>query len=192
MSLNAIAKGIRALTRYTTDILHRKLKELQQGYVVHAANNVPDGESLNLYLKNPTADRTIDVVDISYVADVSGRFRIHDRVSDVSGGSDLTIENMALDEDNGSPDSGNMTAKSDVNFTADGTHLELPTTTHSGNATSPGEDNGTTPMIEPGRKIVIEVDDTSLNGGDVGIAVEYRELDRVPSRNKSAIENVQI
>lgn len=85
-----------------------------------------------------------------------------------------------------------MEVNQDVSFTADNQHLEVPTLTTQAETTSPGSNRGTNPIIEPGREIVIEVEDTSTNGGEVSLTLIYYEIDRVPSEEMSLTETLNI
>jgi hypothetical protein len=101
----------------------------EQAFVGFTSGTVTSGGGTRtLHLKNPTGTGTnIDVVRFIASPQFTGTFAIYDVFSsDPSGGSTVEIDNLLMDSANTQPDEGQMEMNENVDFTASGTHLELP------------------------------------------------------------------
>jgi hypothetical protein len=157
-------------------------KQDEMGFVGFVTGTVTaNGGTQTLHLKNPSANsNSIDVVRFLVSPQFAGEFAIYDSFSSApSGGSSVSIDNLKMDA-GGGVDSGNMTMNSGVSFTADGTHLDIPTPGGGNGGNTVGElIEGTEPIIEPGREIVCEL--TNQSGDDElgGMAIVYLEREDV-------------
>jgi len=176
--VSQILGRIRDAVRYLSKFPRRRADS--RAYVTHYRTTVTNGGgTANLRLKNPTDSTTIDVQILIVSSQFRGEYVIHDSFSsDPSGGSANSIDNLVMDESSGSPDSGDMTATTEVTFTSDGERYAevLPSGGQGGN-TSGGKGNATEPLIEPGREIVIELINDSSNSRPGSIGVVYTEMD---------------
>lgn len=158
-------------------------KNRELGFVASFIDDVAgEGGTINLQIRNPT-DSTfdIDVVQFLFASQFTGRVAIYDQFSSApSGGTEVPIDNLLMDEGgtNGSS-MGGVTANRGVSFTADGSpHFTgvLPSGGVGGTGTG-GALSGTEPIIEPGREIVMELqnDATDPAAGSIGIVYLERE-----------------
>jgi len=184
MGIGQLTRIARELFRFDTGLIKQDAIEHDRGFVTFAIGEVPVDGTLNLTLTNPTADRSLDVLSIDYTAIFDGEFTIYDSFDAApSGGTALSPDSLLLDENGAQTDTA-MTVLEDATFTSDGDpHLQRPTT-----ASGVGPNRqGTTgafgdPLLEPGRSVVVELSNTDTDPGVASIAIEYAELDRVPSR----------
>jgi hypothetical protein len=176
MVSQALGKMRDALLRLSRFIRRR---ESSDAFVAYVTGSVPSGGGTEtLHIQNPTQGRIIDIEQFVIVSQFRGQYAIYDRFDgDVTGGSSVTIGNLRLDSAGGPPDSGDMSAASGVSFTDTGTHFSaaIPSGDSPG-GTSGGAGAGTEPLIEPGREIVIELqnDSTSTRVGTVGVVYTER------------------
>jgi len=184
MGIGQLTRIARRLFRFDARLIKQDAIEHDRGFVTFVVGDVPAGETLSLALSNPTADRSIDILDVDYSALFDGEFTIYDSFSSApSGGTALSPDSLLLDE-NGSQTDTAMTAVRDATFTSDGDpHFRRPTTAAGvGNDPSGTEGIFGDPVVEPGRSIVVELANQNSSTGVAGIGIQYAELDRVPSR----------
>lgn len=165
----AVRRGARFLRRRSDE----------RGFVAFHKTSVPSGGgTINLHLKNPSSDTTIDVEKFLISSQFKGEYAIYDAFSSTpTGGSSQTIDNLKMDSSGGPPDSGEMAVNSDVAFTASGTHFtEVLPSGGAGANTIGGAGGGTEPLIEPGREIVIELQNDSSSVALGSIGVVYTEV----------------
>lgn len=195
MGIIDITRGIRALIRYSPPLLHRMEVEDENGYVIHAQKEVTSGGgTLAIHIGNETDGLSVDVVSIEYSADFDGTYSMYDTFSsDPTGGTSNGVDNLVLDT-NGEDDNSDMTVSVDPDFTDDGTkHVEIPVLTGGAKGLSQAQQGrGTKPIIEPGRHLVIELENTSTSAGRAGFVVTYHELERVPSEERSILSKLKI
>lgn len=165
-----IRKCLRRLSRY---IRRRDNEEVYLGF--NTTTVTSGGGTINIHLENRTSDRVIDVHDLIITSQFEGQFAIYDRFESVSGGSNIIIENLYMDEGNGGPDSGNMSMASDVSFTDTGTHFREAIPSGGPGGSMGGTGIETEPLIDPGRQIVVELQNDTANAGLGTVAVIYSE-----------------
>lgn len=145
----------------------------ERGFVAYTIGTVTSGGgTITLHLQNDTTDTSAEVEEFIISPQFTGRVNIYDSFSTApNSGTTVTIDNLLMDE-GGGIDTGNMTANENVSFTADGTHIAVATPGGGSGGNSIGSDiEGTRPIIEPGREIVVElVNETTEDGlGSVGV-----------------------
>lgn len=153
-------------------------KKQEQAFVAFTRGILRDGATRNLHIKNPSdSGVTVDIQEISILPQFLGNTRIHDTFSSApSGGSDAGIDNLRIGTENGAPDTGEITTNEEVTFTAENTHLDIPIPGGGNGGNAVGDDlEATQPLIDPGREIVIEAENTSGAASPVGIVVVYVE-----------------
>lgn len=160
-------------------------RDQEKGFVVGTGPTTATsgGGTFNLHLANPT-DSGVNLEVESFIIDTQfrGQYTIYDSFdTDPSGGTTLTIDNLRMDSANSVPDSGIAEANQDVTYTpaTDGTHFAgvLPSGggEGSGIGTMGGHAAGTEPIIEPGREIVIMVQNDSTNDRSGSVGIVYTE-----------------
>ena len=156
-------------------------KAKEQAFVASLATSVTSGGTINIQLSNP-ADSTValDVSQFLFSSQFKGQFKIYDQFDTApSGGSAIGIDNLLMDSGGNGPDTGSATANSGVTFTPSGTpHFNsvLPGGGVGGTGTG-GAGIGTEPIIEPGREVVLELqnDGTDAAPGSIGVVYLERE-----------------
>lgn len=166
---------IRDATRQLARFLRRR--QVSEGYVAFITASVPDtGGTITLRIANPTTDRVIDIQRFIVTSHFEGRVRIYDSFDgDVTGGTDVGIDNLRMDAGGGPPDSGTMVAESGVTFTATGTHFDAVVPGGGPGGSIGGRGDGTEPLIDPGREIVVELENTSGTAELGTVAAVYTE-----------------
>jgi len=158
---------------------HFKAKE--QAFVASIATSVTSGATINMQLSNPSdSGVSLDVSQFLFSSQFKGQFKIYDRFSTApSGGSTVGIDNLLMDSGGNGVDTGTATVNSGVTFTPSGTpHFNsvLPGGGVGGTGTG-GAGVGTEPIIEPGRDVVLELqnDATDTAPGSIGVVYLERE-----------------
>jgi len=143
-----------------------------------------NGGTLNLALENPSdSGKSFEVAAFIPSANFAGWFRVYDAFdSGPSGGSSVTVDNVLMDTANTNGTS-TMNARQGVTFTPDSSddpHIETlfesggtPSNQISGGART---DN---PIVEPGRTIVAEAENTSGSTEPASVAVVFAEFNEV-------------
>jgi len=156
-------------------------KQKGQGFVASESADVTSSGTLTLHLKNPSGNAfDIDVVQFLFSSQFKGQLKIYDRFSSgPSGGTSVGIDNLVADSGAANADTGTMTANTGVTFTADGTahyNAALPSGGSGANGIG-GAATATEPIIEPGREVVLELqnDSNSTAPGSVGAVYLERE-----------------
>lgn len=147
-------------------------------FIGYTTASVPaSGGTITLHLENPTDNRMIDVHNLIITTQFEGQYWIYDVFDGDVTGSEVTTDNLRLDEMNGAPDSGNMNMNNGVTFTATGTHFHESVPSGGPGGNMGGKSTGPEPLIGPGREIVIELqnDSGSDNMGTIGIVYSERE-----------------
>lgn len=155
---------------------HYKIQE--QAFVTFTRGTLADAATRNLHIKNPSdSGVTVDIQQISIVPQFTGNMAIYDSFSSApSGGSSAGIDNLRMDSANTTPDVGTMTTNEEVTFTESNTHLDIPIPGGGSGGNAIGEQlEATKPLIDPGREIVIEAENTSGASSPVGIVAVYVE-----------------
>lgn len=169
--------SIRDAVKHMASVDRRRSDD--RGYVAYYTDTVAaDGGTINLHVKNDSADTIIDVSAFPVSSQFRGSYNIYDVFSSApTGGTDAEIDNLRMDAENGSRDTGEMTVNHSVSFTASGTHWSdvLPSG-GAGSNTTGGADNGTEPLIEPGREVVVELTNDSANARPGAVGVVYTEV----------------
>lgn len=195
MGIIDITRASRGLYRLIKTRLEGFLKRRnERGYVAFApATSVAADGTYNLHLANPAdSGITIDTRGILIGTHFEADVDVWDSFSTApSGGTTEAVENLLLDSSGGT-DSGSMEVASDVSFTGDGRHISVVVGGGGAGAqTIGGAADLTNPIIEPGREIVVEVTDTSGNGGRASIAIIYHEEDRKISEQDLDLPNLR-
>lgn len=156
-------------------------KAKEQAFVASFATSVTSGGTINMQLSNPSdSDVTLDVSQFLFSSQFKGQFKIYDQFDTApSGGSVVGIDNLLMDSGGNGGDVGTATANSGVTFTTNGTpHFSsvLPGGGVGGTGTG-GAAVGTEPIIEPGREVVLELqnDGTDAAPGSIGVVYLERE-----------------
>lgn len=147
------------------------------GYVAYNTAQVASGGgTLNIHIANETTGIAVEVHRFIVSSQFRGAYAVYDEFSSApSGGTTDGIDNLLLDSDGGSPDTGSMTINYGVTFTESNTHIleTLPSGGGGGSGigTTGGSSRGTEPVIEPGREVVIQLinDSTNERRGTVGL-----------------------
>ena len=153
-------------------------KKQEQAFITFTRGTVADAATQNLHIKNPAdSGVTADIQQVTISPQFTGNMAIYDSFSSApSGGTSTTIDNLRMDSDNTIPDVGNLTTQEQVSFTEDNTHIDIPIPGGgSGGSAIGGELHATKPLIDPGREIVIEAENTSGASSPVGIVAVYVE-----------------
>lgn len=145
--------------------------------------NASSGDTANMFLKNPSGSGTSAIVtDAGGNAATKSYVRIYDGFDNsATGGSNVDVENNLMDKGGeGSFDSGVMTVESDVSITPSNTFRSRVT---GGATTGVGGEAGrllAEPFImEPGRRILIEVKKLASGDDEATITADWFEFDGV-------------
>jgi len=148
----------------------------ERGYVASERAEVVAGGTKNLHLKNP-ADSITDlrVHGLSVDTQFEGNVTVYDSFSsDPTGGTAAGVDNLLLDtgEQNG-------VTLADVNtgvtFTANDPHLVSVIPGGGSAGKTGGVFRNAGPIIEPGREIVLEVENTSGSAANASLTIVYSE-----------------
>jgi len=168
ISIYEIAKALRDGKATLRDVLHLR-RDNENAYVTHISETV--STTKNIHLRNPSSnDKDIDVHKFTINSHFEGNYKIYDRFDSLSGGTSLNIDNLRMDTD-GDVDDGTMESNKNVTFTASTTpHFEAAIPGGGAGGQTGGNGKGTEPIIEPGREIVVQIENTGNDGtGSVGI-----------------------
>jgi hypothetical protein len=174
-TLGRVRDALLRLSRFT------RRRESSDAFVAYTTGTVAAGGGTEaLHIANTTQDRIIDIKQFIVASQFRGQYAIYDVFDgDITGGDTVSIDNLRLDASGGVPDSGAMSAASGVSFTATNTHFAaaIPSGDAPG-GTSGGAGAGTEPLIEPGREIVLEIqnDSTTDRVGTVGVVYTERPI----------------
>jgi hypothetical protein len=160
--------------------LLQQAKRKEEAYVASTRFTVAaSGGTANMNVKNPSGSGiNANIRGFLVRTQFEGIVDVFDKFSTApSGGTGNGIDNLLLDSD-GSDDSGQVTVATNVTFTGSNTHVQdvIPSGGPGGNIG--GESMAPTPVIEPGREIVIEVTNQSGSNDEAAITVIYVEEDR--------------
>jgi len=159
-------------------------KQEERAFVVsYLADVSSGGGTITVQLRNPAdSGFDVDVVQSVFSSQFAGQFAIYDTFDSApANGTELTVDNLLLDSGgtNG-PTQGGVVTTHSVEFTPSGTpHLRtvLPSGGVGGGSTG-GSLLGSEPLIEPGREIVLELENDSNNTNPGSIGVVYIERER--------------
>ena len=156
----------------------------ERAYTAHLNEQVPAGDTINIHLKNPSSnDVSVVLHEYRPVSEFVGQYNVYDGFSSgPTGGNGNGEDNLLLDTENESPDTGPAEVNDNVTFTADSTHFSeaLPGGGASGISTG-GAITGTEPIIEPGREIVVELVNESSAESRGSIGIVFYDIDEVYS-----------
>lgn len=152
----------------------------ERGFTVSYTTSVAGGGTANIHIKNPSGSGVnLDLFNIQVSTQFRGQYAIYDVFSsDPSGGNSLGIDNLLMDSENTTPDTGNAVTNSEVSFTESGTHWEsvLPSGGTGGNVVG-GSAAGPEPILEPDREIVIQVTNDGTKTRPAALGIVYIERD---------------
>lgn len=133
------------------------------GYLIPSLMDVPANGSKNIHIKNPHPDKVLWFAAMTITAEGSCEFYLHDHFNSITEGTEITIQNALMNEENGGIDSGPFEAYQDSTYDA-ATSYPIGFTTSTGAAKSHGVEIVATTM-EPGREMVVEIQnqDSSSN-----------------------------
>jgi hypothetical protein len=146
--------------------------------------NASAGETAPLTLINPSGSGVTAVfapIEVSTLGQSISR--VYDTFDTApSGGADATVENVILDSDNGSPDDGEVTARTGDSYTAASTHAAMLLGGGEGGVSVGGRGDMPLLAIEPGRSAVVEVEKLASGPDDVVITARWFEVPQVFSK----------
>lgn len=152
-----------------------KQLEQEQGYVISVDKEVASDGTLNLHIRNPTDSGFSVFVPIANpTTKGEATFTVYDAFDSITDGTEVTIQNATLGSENGSPDSGPMEAYQDSTFTpkTHAKHAGGVVGSGGGGANSLGGGLSFPPTrIEPGRQIVLEIQNDATDPYDSDIVV---------------------
>lgn len=150
----------------------------ESAYVAfHKADVAANGGTINLHIKNPSdSGVSLDISEFNISSQFQASWNVFDSFSSApSGGSGNGVDNLLMDS-SGEKDTGVATVNSGVTFTSDGTHFAgVIGSGGAAGATTGGQGHGSEPVIEPGREIVIELQNDSSSERAGAIGVVYTE-----------------
>lgn len=156
--------------------------------------NTSQGDTTNLHVANP-AGSGVTGVFTPIMAEAADRSyaRVYDSFSTApSGGNSADVQNVLMDASGGAPDTGGLTAKTDVSFTESSTHISRLVGSGVGGNSLGGAENLPVLALEPGREIVIEVEKLGTGNNQVPITARWYEAPVVYSEEPEdpAIDDV--
>lgn len=155
-------------------------KRNENGQIISHREEVAAGATVNVHLENPS-DSGVDanVVSMQISTIFQATFDVYDGFSTApSGGTSTTPDNLLMDSDDANG-AGAMNTNVNVSYTSSKTHLEgVVPSGGQGNNQVGGAMNGTTPLIEPGREIVLELTNESSSAGFGAVGLVWTEEDR--------------
>lgn len=149
--------------------------------------NANTGETVTLHLKNPEGSGVTAVFPPVRVSTAARSYvRVYDTFSAApSGGTSADVQNVLMDAGNGPPDTGEITAQTDVTFTESSTHIADLVGSGVGAGAAGGATTFPLAGLEPGRQIVIEVEKLSTGPNEVPITARWYEVPVVYSQQTS-------
>lgn len=148
-----------------------------EAFVVSEVYNVASGGTQNIHIENPDGSGArFWVMDLTVTSDGPYQANVHDSFSSQpSGGTAVEIENVLLDAEGATDDDGHANANEGVSFTASQSHA-----VGVGGGGSGGVSQGFTTthppvVIEEGREIVLEVENTGTDPNNYGLTIVYYE-----------------
>lgn len=156
-----------------------KARQEERAHVVSNREDVAaSGGTSNIHFANPSGNhKEYHVHSFILVTQFRGQVTIYDTFSSApTGGTSLTVDNLRMDTEdvNGM---GTANANSNATYTASGSpHVEavIPSGGEGGN-TIGGQIQATSPIIEPGREIVIQVTNSTSTSRPASLGVIYSE-----------------
>lgn len=144
--------------------------------------NTSVGDTSTLFVENP-AGSGVTAVFSRLIGNPSAKsyVRVYDAFdADPSGGAAVDVENNLLDSSGeGEFDSGSITVQRGVSFTATNTFTSSITGGGVGEGTHSGRASMDPVMLEPGRRMLVEVEKLVSDGADVVIEASWFEIDTV-------------
>lgn len=162
----------------------------EKAFVISEKDTVSNnGGTTNLHIRNPSSN---DTTAVFTTADVSTQFKatakIHETFSSITDGTELDIDNFLMDTGGAAgTDPGNMKAFKNTTFTSTDTHSETVLGSGVGGSAVAGNTNLPLFAMEPGREIIIEVENQSSSEDDATIIITYFEIDEIPSETNPII-----
>lgn len=170
----------RAANAAEEDVLLAQAKRDERAYVASTRFTVTaSGGTANMQLQNPSGSGfNANVRSFVVRTQFEGTVDVWDQFSTApSGGSGNGIDNLLMDSE-GADDFGNMNVATNVTFTGSNTHIEDVIPSGGPGGKIGGESMAPTPIIEPGREIVIDVTNDSGADNDAAITILYVEEER--------------
>lgn len=168
-------RDMRRMLTWSNMLEYQKRRE--KGYVAFEDAMVPADGTLNLHLENTSNDKSIVVISFLISSQFMGRWAVYDSFDSVSGGTEVTVDNLLMDE-GGEPDTGDMNVLSNVDYTNAEEHYAgtIPSGGNPSNSVG-GSITTTEPIIEPNREVVIEIENESNTERRGSIGLVYTTTD---------------
>jgi len=136
----------------------------------------------NLHIKNPGSNtRSLQIHALNISTQFPGFYTVYDAFSTApTGGTALDPQSLLMDSLE-APTTSVMEANKNVTFSGNDYHTTEVFATGGKTSKSGAAARGENPIIEPGREIVIEVTNTSVDDNDASIFVTFCECPEVYS-----------
>jgi len=144
-------------------------------------SNASSGDTSAVQFSNPADSGTTAVFTLLQLSAASRSYaRLYDTFdSGPTGGDALQVQNVRLDAGNGAPDVGSVTATQNPTYTGASTHTaELLPGGQGGNAVG-AEMTMPAVLLEPDRRIVIEVEKLASGPDEVSLVPRWYEVPQV-------------
>jgi len=138
----------------------------------------------NMHIKNPSSNtRSLQVHTLNISTQFSGFYTVYDAFSAApTGGTALTPQSLLMDSDATTAVSV-MEANKNVTYSGNDYHTTEVFPAGGKTSKSGAAARGENPIIEPGREMVIEVTNTSVDANDASIFVTFCECPEVYSNS---------
>lgn len=158
-----------------SNLLYSKVKD-DEAFIVSELFSLASGSTGNVHIKNPsTSSATLWIADITISGDSAFVARVHDGFSSApSGGTSAAIQALLLDSESVDND-GEAIANRNVSYTSSSQHAVGVSGGGGSGSTVGGTREHALIAIEPGRELVVDVENTASNAGDYAISIVYVE-----------------
>lgn len=163
------------MTYNTDSVLYHKITA-DEAFIVSEMFTLTSGSSGNVHIRNPSdSGKTIWIADIVVSGNGAYTAQVHDQFSSgPSGGSDAPIQALKLDTESVDND-GVVDANMNVTYTSSSEHAVGVSGGGGSGSSIGGVRQHTTMAVEPGREIVVAVENTASNENNYSVSVIYFE-----------------
>lgn len=160
-----------------------RAKRKNRAFIVSYTDTVAkDSGTTNLHIKNPSDnERSLHVHGLNVATQFPGFYTVYDTfTAGPTGGTPLTPQALLADRQ-ATPTTSIMEANKNVTHSGDDYHSTEVFAAGGKTSKSGGAAKAENPIVEPGRELVIEITNTSVDDNDASIMLTFCECPEVYS-----------
>jgi hypothetical protein len=154
-----------------------RAKRKNRAYIVSYTDTVAkESGTTNLHIKNlGDSERSLHVHGLNVATQFPGFYTVYDRfTAGPTGGTSLTTQALLADRQ-ATPTTSIMEANKNVTHSGDDYHSTEVFAAGGKTSKSGGAAKAENPIVEPGRELVIEITNTSVDANDASIMLTFSE-----------------